>query len=475
MSYAVYDSPQTVFMLSLSSNALFYQSAPPPDLQSAINTYLRGYQPPKPGPAPAISPFFDLMNRPNANFPTLAGGDWSAVWGPKVYVASLFDKPINAGATNMIYVAHSPSLNMYVVAIAGTNPTGWSAAVVQDLYVGPANMVSWPPTTKSDGTLKWTPISDPAPTQPAIDSGTAHGLDALYNAVCPYTGVTLMNFLNAVPQSGQTLVFTGHSLGGALSPSLAMLLYPMAADKKYMPPLDAPNPNKSQWANVYILATAGPTPGNKAFAEQFFTPAVPDPIVPFDPAPIPVSYPPTLLSLDGVSGPYMPVATGVPVPNATTPGPGGWPLLYWNMNYANVYDVVPRAWTNLAGMIRLGLKPLSDPYTVFFADGAELPVEVGAPLGVTLNNLMAKAGYPSGGTITPYYAQCLMHFPINGVWGLWEQGQPYPQAFTPGAPPPQVTSLKDLFGWVLNAHLGQYGQALLGYPCLGLNQTPPTG
>ena len=474
-----YNLPQTVFMLSLGSNALFGETGTQAQLQTNINQFLRGYQPGSlaPNQTLPIAPFYQFLNPPNAHYPSLAGGDWSTVWGPYVYVATIDGEQINPGATNMMFVAYSKSQKTYVVAIAGTNPKGWSAALVQDLKVGPAGMVAWPPVQDPNnlGQLKWAAQPSPAANQPAIDAGTSAGLDVLYTMVCPYSNQTLVAFLDpsnpngANAQSGQTIVFTGHSLGGALSPSLAMLLYPQA-EKSLTPPPGAPNPNASQWEHVFILATAGPTPGNAGFANLFYSPVEPTPLPNPSPAPVPVAYPPSALSLTGVSGNYMPIATGV-----AAPSDGIWPLMYWNMDYANVYDVVPRAWTLLAGLVQ---QPPKGDYPSFFANGASLASTsnnvleqaVGPFAYDLIGKLKGFAGY--GGTnATPYYAHCLMHFPINGTWGTWTTGQPYPATFMDEATPTTFQSFAALTPYILDAHLDQYSQALLGYPGLQIAQT----
>ncbi len=488
-----FDLPQSVFMLSLSSNALFSRNESPADLQTDINNFLRGYQPTDPTTAGAPGAFFQAMNQPSPNYPSLAAGDWSAVWGPKVFVETLDGVPINRGATNMMYVAYSPSLKTCVVAIAGTNPSGWSAGTIEDLEVGPANMVAWPTTTTLTPpsvpgqapviSLNWQPSPQPMPlaanaadtAPPAIDQGTAYGLNVLYTMVCPYTGKTLVEFLSPAnfpggSQSGQTIVFTGHSLGGALSPSLAMLLYPTAANwPSAPPPANAPNPHNGQWQNVYILATAGPTPGNPAFAKLFYQP-IPPVTVSAAPAPVPTPVPPARLALAGVKGNYMAVETGAV---AASPFNGLWPLMYWNVNYANTNDVVPRAWTNLAMLVQQG----PDAYASFFAGGAALSsgdafdtkLFAGWEVNAVASYMMNKAGYQNQNT-TPYYERCLMQYPFNGAWGDWATGQNYPQGFMPALLPTKITLFSDLVPWILNAHLGQYSHAVLGYPCLDIGQ-----
>jgi len=485
----IYNLPQTVFMLSQGSNYLFDQKASLYELQSAITAFL------EPG-----GRFYELLNTPNPSYPCLAlaegqtSADWTTVWGPVVYQAD--DNP---GATNVMYVANSAKLNTYVVAIAGTNPTGWSAAVVQDLKVGPGNMVSWPPTVAAaagggPATLSFTANGDD-PTACCIDQGTADGVGILFTMQdrSRNGNLTLAQFLAGLydtnSQAGQTLVFTGHSLGGALSPTLAMLFYPQAAQST-APAQDTMPNQASGWEHVFILPTAGPTPGTAAFAAQFCTP-VTQTIVPLSVLPIvapsPFS-PPT-----GLTGPYAPAPTGA--------APSGTPAQfgYWNMIYANVYDVVPRAWNGLGMLVTEHTTDLIvDYYPSFFADGSVLGgADVGGA-GVTVFALIEAmktlSGYPYGADLTPYYTPCLPHYPINGAttgaWGQWEAtaavfpATTYPATWTafPNLPtsltqPPVAPYLEEVFTdispYVLNAHLDQYAFALLGYAAPSYVTDPP--
>ncbi|PKU23783.1 hypothetical protein CWS72_14945 [Telmatospirillum siberiense] len=444
-------------MLNLASNALFDKTGEPDVLQAELAAFLAG----TPGTDPSDQgPFYKFMNTPSPNYPCLtlppenaSQGDWGTVWGPVVFQAKN-----NQGATNTMFVAQSPSLKIYVVAIAGTNPAGWTGATLEDLDVAPADMKAWPPTanlTPTPNQLVWNGFSSaPSPSTPAIDAGTADGISNLYTMQDPNSGQTLVQFLNSksVTQTGQTLVFTGHSLGGALAPTLAMLLYPQAAQSPTPSDKNAPNPEASGWANVYILASAGPTPGTPGFAGLFFTPPASQQVGPYTPAPTsaqPCDY-------------------------------CDWTFGYWNMNYANTYDVVPRAWWGLAGLIE---QPTGSDvnYPSFFAGGAELAPKMGKldldPAGpdayALMNDMMSKSGYDGGSTA--YYTPCLMQSPFYGKWGSWgTDATQYPPAWTPATPPTLITYFADLIPWVLNAHLGQYSYALLGYPSPTIDETSAT-
>lgn len=413
--------PQSVFMISLASNVLFGQTL---DLQKKINDYL--------GVAgQAEGEFFQKMNTPNPLYQCLTPPssndtpDWQTAWGPAVFRAKF-----NPGATNAIFVAYSAGLMTYVVAIAGTNPLGANALLFQDLDVLPKNMKAWPPTQTSDTPpqLSWTSAPNPASTQPALAEGTSEGLERLFeleavSSTSPKTPVTLQAFLKGVEDPEATLIFTGHSLGGALSPMLALLLYPQ------------PSVKPSPWQNVYILPTAGPTPGNQGLADIFKQ-----------------AYPPQPISV-------------------YTPGGkiGGFAqFTFWNKNYANVHDVVPRAWNELSGLVTQPARPLLEWWPSFFAGGARLApvsrivhVEALGPYAAGLvDKMTTRAGY-SGGE-TPYYVPAVQQVTFTGQWGKWNKHAGYPWSWDPKTPPEKLWTMLGLGSYILNAHLSQYPFAFLG-------------
>jgi hypothetical protein len=409
---------QTVFMLSLGSNYLFGKTADQPTLLKEIQAYLGT-------PGGSSGDFFEMLNGPNPSYQSLSAPDWKTVWGPAVYQAK--DNP---GATNTMFVAYSATEKCYVVAIAGTNPLGDSALFFEDLDVSPANMVAWPPTI-SGGTLTWTPSPNPPSSTPAIAAGTAGGLSALFglaalginpvNNVVTANPVTVQGYLQSVASSGATLVFTGHSLGGALSPTMALMLYPTPA-------------TVGGWGAVRILATAGPTPGTAGMAGLF-------------------------------SANYAPVA----IPAYDLYNNGAFQsFTFWNQNYSNKYDVVPRAWDQLYGLVTQPARPLIDFWPSFFADNAALaPVAVPpdpAPGPTAFNmvaNMQTRAGYQ--GQTTQYYAPAVPHNPFTGIFGTWSTGDAYPKSWKPTPPPKQVLLFDpDLVHWILDAHLDQYPYAFLG-------------
>lgn len=466
----VYNLPQSVFMCSLGSNALFNEIDMVPGLlQLKLHDFLAGKNPSDKGQGP----FFTALNKPNSAYPCLAypagqtAGDWCTVWGPVVD-----QQVLNPGATNAMYVAYSAHMNIYVVAIAGTNPTGDTALIVEDLDVAPASMMQWPPAV-SGGKLTFTGLPQPSPTpsgmqpvqpmpdpaQPFIDAGTADGIGILYAMTDSRTGQNLATFLDGVNKTGQTLAFTGHSLGGALSPTLAMLLYPQAAAT---PPVD---PATGKWSAVFILATAGPTPGTPGFANRFFTPPAAavigsgQPITADNPPPAPPA----------AVGPYAPAPTNAAASAAT------WQFDYWNMNYANTNDVVPRAWNALANLVQPPAPGSDGDYPSFFGDGTPLSATGDIPPGPTtlglVRKVMTRSGYVGDATI--YYVPCLLQSPFNGSWGTWTpKATSYPPPWNASDIAMPIATMGDMVDWVLNAHLGQYSHALLGYPCPTIHDVP---
>lgn len=279
-----YGLAASVFLMNYASNAAADISATQAELEQHLQVYLKGG--PVPNAAPGMGPFagyFNLMN------PVLAGGDWRVVWGPCVYC---IEPDKQDRATNSMYVAYSPSLATYVVAIAATNAESLYDWVAEDGDVAPEFMAAWPLKTPF---LREKHAPFP-PAQAAISAATALGVSDLETRAemrDPATGLDIRAYLKSVENPDATLIFSGHSLAGALSPTLAFHLYP--------------DPAGSGWAKVHTLPTAGATPGNAAFVEAWTK-----------------AYP-------------------------ATPADSGF---NWNTDYANAHDVVPHAWNNLSKAVQ---------------------------------------------------------------------------------------------------------------------------
>lgn len=220
-----------------------------------------------------------------ANNALLAGGDWQVVWGPCVYVAprTAEDFALELYASNSMYVAYSKTLNTYVVAIAATDPANLEDWIQEDFDVYAEYTATWPPAIPFERTKH---ALLPA-TTPQISAATATGISALLGMTDPKQG-TLQAFLNSVANSEATLIFTGHSLAGALSPTLAFYLYPNST------------PASSHWACITVSPSAGATPGNQA---------------------------------------WLSLLTGVYAYPGVT-------------DYVNMHDIVPQAWNNLSAIIQ---------------------------------------------------------------------------------------------------------------------------
>lgn len=267
-----WDIHQQTFALSLASNALQDRKAPLASLQAAIEQLVPSY----------IQKGADQG---------LKG--WDVVWGPTVWKHPMPPKkdPIT-GPDNTWYIANNPTsvfpdgtFNTYVVAIAGTASTyGWWDEDFRVNYV--VDFLEFAKNIASPPKPAARPINDAKNTYVAL--GTAGGVFALLSTKAPTSaknpGKTVVDFLSSIPPQSR-VIFTGHSLGGALSPTLALILQVSKGLQ-----------------NVYTYPTAGPTPGNGNFVKLF-----------------------TSKNPSQSTGPHI------------------WQA--WNGNLYNKLDVVPQAWS----------------------------------------------------------------------------------------------------------------------------------
>ncbi|MDP9122694.1 MAG: lipase [Acidobacteriota bacterium] len=168
-------------------------------------------------------------------------GPWELVWGPAVFELPASDRP-----DNIMLVARNggvAGLPGLVVAVAGTNPYSFLDWLVEDFLV--STQIPWP-TGSAAG-------------QAMISLGTFNGLAALQKLKPgpgqPGAGTTVRSFLSTQVRAPVAINVCGHSLGGALSPTLALWLHDTQADW-----------DPAHHASFSVLPSAGPTAGNQAFA-----------------------------------------------------------------------------------------------------------------------------------------------------------------------------------------------------------------
>jgi hypothetical protein len=168
-------------------------------------------------------------------------GRWSVAWGPIVVP---FDT--TSYALNAMYVAQSEDQpGTYVVGIAGTNPESLADWLLEDGLVSVQ--------------LPWIYGLFEAP-DARISLATGIGLVILQNATpgsgIPGSGTTLLQFVKGLGgKQGTNLIISGHSLAGALSPTLTLWLQDI---RILWDPGSA--------VTLSTMPTAGPTAGNAAFA-----------------------------------------------------------------------------------------------------------------------------------------------------------------------------------------------------------------
>lgn len=181
-------------------------------------------------------------------------GEWEILWGPALY------RPLTIFVQNLMFLVRSKSNPArYAIVIRGTNPVSPSNWILEDFAVV--------------GQVRW-PYYRPHGLRPKMSRGTARGLSALQTMKpedgVPGAGTNLYQFLASEvmrnPARQLSLSVTGHSLGGALSPAVALWLADTqtVSDDHHLPPWDP-----QERVTIDVHPFAGPSPGNIDFARYY--------------------------------------------------------------------------------------------------------------------------------------------------------------------------------------------------------------
>jgi len=215
-----YTQPQTVFLLSMLSNLAITQKGPVDQIEQYLAARIDAHL---------------QMSQPDI-------GVWTRVWGPAVFQA-----PGSSVADNVMYVARSTTNPpQFVVALAGTNYNSVFDILIEDFFVG--RQVPWS-------------YGHPPPGA-SVSFGAFTGVTIL-QFLAPGPGLPGANqkvheFLASVAAQPIQVTVTGHSLGGALAPALALWLLDTQATW-----------DPRTQATIGCEPTAGPTAGNAAFAGYY--------------------------------------------------------------------------------------------------------------------------------------------------------------------------------------------------------------
>lgn len=197
-------------------------------------------------------------------------GTWTPVWGPVTFTKDSVSHPDTCISDNTMVLLKgndpdNPAKTMYVLSMAGTVTASVFDWIGENLVLD--SMEQWPAVvtgqsnTGSFSAPQVTGSDSVTNTGNYISQGIGTGLNILFNIMRDGSKGTLMEFLKAnIGNSADSfeLAVAGHSLGGALSPCVALSL------------MD----NQSYWnpsgnSRITCYATAGFTPGNKNFASYF--------------------------------------------------------------------------------------------------------------------------------------------------------------------------------------------------------------
>ncbi|NVB40695.1 MBL fold metallo-hydrolase [Pseudenhygromyxa sp. WMMC2535] len=178
-------------------------------------------------------------------------GDWKFVWGPGVSQSMFADEHV------FFVVQNTKRPNEVTIVIRGTNPLALENVIVE--VNGFMEQVDWAygKPGEDEGT-------------PRIAKGVQVGISALLNLVpdegLPGAGLTILQYLKRIEDASPEpvhVIVTGHSLGGTLSSTLALLLQNALEDEEVAKKIDLRLDKRSK---VSCYPIAGFSAGNPDFA-----------------------------------------------------------------------------------------------------------------------------------------------------------------------------------------------------------------
>ena len=171
-------------------------------------------------------------------------GQWDLAWGPAVYQA-----PGSDVADNAFYIVQNKvTPSEFVIAISGTNPISRYGWIDEDFLINP--LQPWPfGDTSQNADVK-------------ISNGTHIGLTVLL-ALKNANQKTALDYLASQTSTlgALNITVTGHSLGGALSPAMALAMHDLQNTPTSWDPAGS--------SQIAVVPSAGPAAGNQDWAKYY--------------------------------------------------------------------------------------------------------------------------------------------------------------------------------------------------------------
>lgn len=230
-----YNTRQQIFSLNMASNVVAAIKEDQQDLQALATEKLNA-----------------IFSNPDVQ---ALIGKWELVWGAAVYQhdGQIIDSQYADSVMYMAKSLDSERSDRYVIAIAGTNPASLFGWAVEDFWVSKTRLWNQGRPWESDP-------EDQTTVGKRVSAGTSVGLRILLEDM-KSNDKSLLDYLREQMNNASkpvSITVCGHSLGGALSPTLALSLMDRRSDW-----------DPESKATLLASPSAGATPGNDLFAEYY--------------------------------------------------------------------------------------------------------------------------------------------------------------------------------------------------------------